>query len=333
MQFQTNLTGRGANAVRVTPSERRLADVRGTIERQAEAIAGLASQMNEGYGQAIDLILRAKGRLVVCGMGKSGLIARKLTATFSSTGTPSIFLHAADAIHGDLGMVTADDVIILISYSGETEEVVRLLPLLRQTEVPMIALVGKPESSLAQGVDVALIAGVDAEVCPNGLAPTTSTLAALAVGDALAVTLIREREFTPRDFARHHPGGSLGRSLLTKVRDEMRSAALPTIDEEASIAECVCTITAGRLGLAIVQRGEKVVGMVTDGDLRRALTAHTDLTKSKVGHIMTADPMCISPDAMIEEAEERLQSEKVKALVVLDDSGKLVGVFDIFHSR
>lgn len=300
------------------------------LMRQSEAILGLTAQLGGEYSRAVDLILRTTGRVVVSGMGKSGLIARKLVATFSSTGTPSIFLHPADAIHGDLGMIMAGDLVMLLSYSGETEEVVRLLPLLRRAGLPVIALVGRAESTVAQHADVVLEAAVEAEVCPHGLAPTTSTLAAMALGDTLAVTLMRERAFSAKDFAQRHPGGSLGRALLSRVQDEMRSADLPLISEDASAAECICVITEGRLGLAIVVRDHKVVGIVTDGDLRRALAREFDLATARVSEIMTPDPKTVKPSTMVVDAEAKMQREKVKALIVAEGD-QLVGVFDIFR--
>ena len=331
MQDYSELRQQYGEAEAAVPGpEDRLDYARKTIERQAQAVLGLSSQIGESFSDAVQLILQTKGRLVICGMGKSGLIARKLVATFSSTGTPSLFLHPADAIHGDLGMVTPADVVMLLSYSGETDEVVRLLPLLRRAAIPVIALVGKVASTIGSNADVVLQAAVESEVCPNGLAPTTSTLAAMAIGDALAVTLIRERAFSPRDFAQRHPGGSLGRSLLTRVQDEMRTEDLPVITEGASVAECICTMTEGRLGLSIVMREDEVVGIVTDGDLRRALANQIDLGSASVTQIMSHQPKTVSPTTMVVDAEEQMQREKVKALVVAEGK-RLIGVFDIFR--
>lgn len=330
MHTPTQVTPHAPTDTAHAPHTDRLQYARSTIERQGRAVLALSSQVGQSFSDAVELILHTKGRLVICGMGKSGLIARKLVATFSSTGTPSLFLHPADAIHGDLGMVTPADVVMLLSYSGETDEVVRLLPLLRRAGIPMIGLVGKVASTLGKHVDIVLQAEVESEVCPNGLAPTTSTLAAMAIGDALAVTLIRERAFSPRDFAQRHPGGSLGRSLLTRVQDEMRCDELPVITETASVTDCICTMTAGRLGLSIVVCDDEVVGIVTDGDLRRALEHQIDLATARVADIMTRQPKTVSPTTMVVDAEDRMQQEKVKALVVAEGK-RLVGVFDIFR--
>lgn len=312
-------------------ARRRVDQARETIERQAMAVAGLASQVDRSFSDVVELILGSRGRVVFCGMGKSGLIARKLSATFSSTGTPSLYLHPADALHGDLGSVTADDVVVMLSYSGETSEITALLPALRGMGVSMVALVGRVDSTLANAADVVLRAKVDAEVCPNGLAPTTSSLAALALGDALAVALMHEREFSARDFAQRHPGGSLGRSLHARVRDEMRTEDLPVVGPTATVADTIITMTEGRLGLALVVRGRRVVGIVTDGDLRRAMLNHGDLSQVPVTDIMSAEPRAVSADGNAVEAEERMRREKVKALVVVDRAGMLAGVLDIFR--
>lgn len=295
------------------------------------AIVGLAAQLDGALDEAVELILGAPGRLVVCGMGKSGLVARKLAATFSSTGTPSLFLHPAEATHGDLGMVCRGDVVLLLSYSGETDEVTRLLPLLRRLETPIIAMVGAPDSTLGREANVTLMSRVDGEVCPHGLAPTTSTLAAMALGDALAVALMREREFSPRDFAQRHPGGSLGRALLSRVRDQMRSHDLPVVSPQASVTECLLTMNQGRMGLALAMRGDRVCGIVTDGDLRRAMTKGADLSTIPVQDIMSRNPKTIRETAMLADAEERMRCEKIKALVVVDDHCDLVGILELLR--
>lgn len=331
MLLDTHLKSGNSRVISRGSSLGRVEQARKTIEQQALAIAGLSAQLDRSFDRAVDLILSTRGKTVFCGMGKSGLIARKLAATFSSTGTPSIYMHPGDAIHGDLGMVSDGDIAVLLSYSGETEEVVRLLPLLRRMEVPTISIVGERSSTLGQQADITLTARVDGEVCPNGLAPTTSTLAAMALGDALAVTLIRERAFSPRDFAQRHPGGSLGRSLLTRVRDEMRSEDLPIVKPSTPLTECVLTMNGGRLGLALVLDGHCLAGIVTDGDLRRAMSAGRDLCQMTVKEIMSHNPKTIHEGAMLAEAEERMQRDKVKALVVVDESGKLAGVLDIFR--
>ena len=268
--------------------------------------------------------------LIIAGMGKSGLIGKKMAATFASTGTPSFFLHPAEAFHGDLGMVTKGDLIILISYSGETEEVIRLIPYLKQLDVTLISFVGKMESTLALHSDVALDVSVEREACPNNLAPTNSTLATLAMGDAWAVTLIRERDFRAHDFARFHPGGSLGRRLLTRVKDVMHGQALPAVGPDESVQDPLIVMTEGRLGMLLVMDGTELLGIVTDGDLRRALQKHGNLRDVKVSDIMSADPMTIYENAMVVDAEERMKAHKVKALVVLNDHNHVTGILEIF---
>lgn len=270
---------------------------------------------------------------MVCGMGKSGLIGRKLAATFASTGTPSFFVHPAEALHGDLGMIRAGDLVLLLSYSGETEEVVRLLPSLGAMQVATIALVGRLESTLAQSVDVAIDVSVEREACPHNLAPTSSTLTTLAIGDALAVALMRERDFRPSDFARFHPGGSLGRRLLARVKDKMVTGTLPSVTTEQTVGQSLLTLTRGRLGILLVMDAEdprRLRGVVTDGDLRRAMQRHDDLLALPITRIMTRTPITIDPEASLGDAENLMRQHKVTALVVLDEQGAPVGVLDLF---
>ena len=254
-----------------------LAAAAGTFRAYAAELNGLASRVDGSFARAVGMILAAEGRVIVSGMGKSGIIGRKIAATFASTGTTAHFLHPAEAFHGDLGMLRTDDLAVLISYSGETEEVVRLLPPLKRLGVPIVGLVGDPDSTLAGASDVVLDVSVRREVCPNNLAPTTSTMAALAMGDALAVALIERRRFMPADFARFHPGGSLGRRLLTRVRDVMHTRNLPTVRPDEPMQSVIWAMTRGRLGLALVMEDGALRGIITDGDLRRALIALCDL--------------------------------------------------------
>ena len=237
---------------------------------QSQAVTQLADRLNGEFQNAVELILGCKGRTVVCGMGKSGLIGQKMVATFASTGTPSFFLHPAEAFHGDLGMLKPIDVLILISYSGETDELIKLIPSLKSFGNKFIAMTGNGNSTLAKHADIWLDISVEREVCPNNLAPTTSTLATMAMGDALAVALIEAIQFKPMDFARYHPGGSLGRKLLTRVRDVMHSPA-PIVRSDTSFHDCLLVMTRSRLGMTVVMDDNKLVGIVTDGDLRRAL--------------------------------------------------------------
>ncbi len=305
-----------------------LLPARDALNAQADAVRTLANRIGDEFQQAVDMILACKGRTVVCGMGKSGLIGKKIVATFASTGTPSFFLHPGEAFHGDLGMLKPSDIVILISNSGETEEVIKLIPSLRTFGNSIIAMTGNGNSSLARNSDIWLDISVEREVCPNNLAPTTSTLATMAMGDALAVALIKARDFKPLDFARYHPGGSLGRRLLTQVRDVMHTS-LPTVRPEASFHECLLAMTAGRRGLALVMEGESLHGIVTDGDLRRALLRNPESTEMPVRAFMSPRPHTIGPDTMLADAEAYMHAHKIRALVVTE-GGRVIGLLEIF---
>jgi arabinose-5-phosphate isomerase len=300
------------------------------FREQAEALGAIAGRVGAEVGTALELILCARGRVVICGMGKSGIIGRKMAATFASTGTPSFFVHPGEAYHGDLGMITSDDVVVLISYSGETDEVLKLLPYLKHVGAPIVALTGGVRSTLARHADAVLDVGVDKEACPNNLAPTTSTTATLVMGDALAVALIQMRGFRPQDFARFHPGGSLGRKLLTRVSDVMH-ARYPSVACEASFKEIVSAITRGRLGIAVALTNDgELAGVITDGDLGRAMEAHDDTRHLRAADIMSRDPVTIAQDAMFSEAEELMERHTVTALVAVDQRGMPTGVLKIF---
>jgi len=305
-------------------------EARRVLHHQASALSDLAERVDERFELAVTFVLATEGRVVVAGVGKSGQIGRKIASTLASTGTPAFFINAAEAHHGDLGMVTERDTAILISYSGETMEVIGLIPHLRAMQVPIIAMCGAAESTLARNADVVLDISVEREACPNNLAPTSSTLATLALGDALAVALIRERGFSPRDFARNHPGGSLGRRLLTRVRDVMRASTLPVVAPTDSVGRSVMTMTEGRLGLVLVMNGDRLVGLVTDGDLRRAIHRHPDVLTVPVSEIMTRNPVTVDEDTLLEDAHQRMAAMKLKALVVLGEDGKVVGVVEVF---
>lgn len=308
-------------------------DARGVFRRQAVAVGALADKLDHSFPKVVNTILATPGHVVMFAMGKSGLVARKLAATFASTGTPSFFVHPAEAQHGDLGKVTERDTAVLVSCSGETREVLELIPHLRRIGIPIIAMTGNPTSRLALEADLHLDVGVDREACPHNLAPTNSTLATMAMGDALAVSLIRVRDFRPSDFARFHPGGSLGRRLTTRVRDAMRSADLPIVGPGATVGETLVKITEGRLGLALVMAGERLIGLVTDGDLRRAMQRHTDLLSLPVTEIMTDNPVTIDEDCMLEVARQRMQQLKLKALVAVNARGRVTGIVEVFDDN
>jgi len=303
---------------------------RRTIHSQADAVAKLETQIDGSFARAVALIVEASGHVIISGMGKSGHIGQKIAATLASTGTPSFFVHPAEAFHGDLGMITPDDVIVLISYSGETEEVIKLIPSLKSFGVRIVAIVGESKSSLARHADVVLTMAVEREVCPNNLAPTNSTLTTLAIGDALAVALMEERRFRPADFARFHPGGSLGRRLLTRVRDVMHRAPLPVVAPGTRMLETVSTMNEGRLGIAIVAEGDRVKGIITDGDLRRAIAEGTDFLMEPCDEIMTRTPAAVSHNEMFADAERMMLQRKINSLLVVDDDGSLVGVLQIY---
>ena len=299
---------------------------------ESESILNLKNQLTEDFEKAIQAILTSKGRLVVTGMGKSGHIGVKISATLASTGTPSFFMHPAEAIHGDLGMLTSDDILLAISNSGESEEVVRIIPIVKQRGIILIGMAGNIDSTLAKNSDYFLNISIEREACPLELAPTSSTTATLAMGDALAVVLMKERDFKPEDFAMFHPGGSLGRKLLTKVKDIMHSSNLPIVKKDSSFQEIIEVITLGRLGLAVDAEEKQVIGIITDGDLRRALN-HSD--KPRFGlvaeEIMTKNPKIISSSEMAVEAEKYMLENTINELIVLDNN-QLVGIVQLFDT-
>ncbi len=303
---------------------------RNIFRDQARSIEALADRVDASFVEAVEIILATTSKVVVLGVGKSGLIGRKIAATLSSTGTPSFFVQAGEAYHGDLGMISHGDSVLLISQSGETDEVIRLMPHLRRLGVPMIGLTGNLNSTLAAGVDIALDVSVEREACPNNLAPTNSTLAALAMVDALAVSLIHRRSFGPSEFAQFHPGGSLGKQLLT-VKEAMRTAELPIVCPDDTVGHSLVTVSEGRLGLVLVMSGDKLVGLITDGDLRRAMQQYPDLLTKPVSSIMTDSPVTIPAHTLLVDAHRRMQQMKLKAFVVTDESGKVAGVVEVFE--
>ena len=293
---------------------------------ESRALSNLAQRLDENFSDAIDWILNSTGRVVVCGMGKSGIIGKKIAATLASTGTPSFFMHPGEAYHGDLGMVTRSDTFLAISNSGETDEVIKLIPFLRSNGNYLVALTGNPKSTLAKAAHCHLDVGVDQEACPLQLAPTSSTTAALAMGDALAVTLMKARGFRPENFARLHPGGSLGRRLLSRVEDEMVRRDLPFVTEETRTIEVLQTMTHGRLGIAVVRRAVGW-GVITDGDIRRAIETFGDTLFSRVAaDMMSADPTMVPVGTRVEDALMLMDERQINALLVFDGDD-VVGVF------
>jgi arabinose-5-phosphate isomerase len=305
---------------------------------EADAIRALIGRLDERFLAAVSLILACKGRVIVSGIGKSGHIARKVASTMSSTGTPAYFVHAAEASHGDLGMIQRDDVFIGISYSGESDELLQIIPLVKRQGAKFVLIAGNAASSLAREADVFLDAGVTQEACPHNLAPTASTTAALALGDALAVALLDARGFSANDFARSHPGGTLGRRLLTHVADVMRSGAdLPKVHDRATLKEAVLEMSRGRMGMTAVLDGSgRVRGIFTDGDLRRALERIADIGAARVLDVMSAGPRTIRPEALAAEAVQVMETHKVNQLLVVDAGGELVGALnmhDLFRAK
>jgi arabinose-5-phosphate isomerase len=298
---------------------------------EAQAIAALSNQLDKNFSLCIEAILKSKGRCVITGVGKSGIIGRKISATLSSTGTSSIFLHPVEAFHGDLGMLRKEDVVIAISYSGETEELLKIIPYIKQNQIKLIGISGKPISTLAKHCDFHLNVAVAKEACPLELAPTSSTTATLAMGDALAVALMKARNFKPEDFARFHPGGSLGRRLLTTVDQVMIKDNLPIVNQQASIKDVINTMSKGRLGMAIVTNKNSLCGIVTDGDLRRAMDKFGErLFKLSASDIMTSNPKTINKQMKMAEAEELMTQHKITSLIVVEKN-KVIGVAQIYQ--
>ncbi|HEY0916791.1 MAG TPA: KpsF/GutQ family sugar-phosphate isomerase [Solimonas sp.] len=301
---------------------------RRALEIERDALTDLLPRIDDAFASACRLMLGCKGRIVVSGMGKSGHIGGKLAATLASTGTPAFYVHPGEASHGDLGMITRQDVVLAISYSGETGEIVTILPLIKRLGVPLISMTGKPKSTLAQASDVHLDVSVAQEACPLNLAPTSSTTATLAMGDALAVALLEARGFTPEDFAMSHPGGSLGRRLLLKIADVMHGGAeLPKVGPDALLTEALLEMTRKGLGVtAVVGPDDKVLGVYTDGDLRRTLDKGIDVRTAKIREVMTAGGKSVRAGQLAAEAVQMMEKHKITVLLVLDEAGKLEGI-------
>lgn len=307
--------------------EKVLKRARRTLELEAKAVSGLVGRLGRNFLKAVGMIFDCHGRVVLTGVGKSGLIAKKVAATLSSTGTPAIFVHSAEAAHGDLGAITPEDVVVALSHSGEVEEVRQLLPNLKRVGVPIIAITGSSRSTLAQASDVALLTGPLREACPLGLAPTTSAIACLALGDALAMALLEKRGFREEDFARLHPGGKLGKKWL-RITDLMhRGDSLPLVDGKMNLLEAVFVMSSKKLGVAIVLDGRKRHrGIITDGDLRRMIEKRVDFQKTASRDVMTKDPAVITEDEFAVQALRLMESRAITSLLVTDGRGRLKGL-------
>lgn len=314
--------------------ERILKLARESIHTEAMALLRMEESLGDDFLRAVDVILACHSKLILTGMGKSGLIARKIAATLASTGTPSFFLHPAEAFHGDLGMISPDDVVLAISYSGESDEVLKIIPFIQSNGNTLIGMSGNANSTLARNSNIHLDVAVEREACILKLAPTTSTTAQLAMGDALAVALMNERKFTAQDFARLHPGGSLGRRLLMTVENVMRSEKLPIVSPDCSAKDMIHAISSGGLGLIIVCDGDKIEGIVTDGDIRRAMESReAEFFSIKASDVSSKKPKCISIKEKLITAEKMMTRHKVSTLLATNPDGKLVGVIQIYDIK
>ncbi len=304
-----------------------LASARRTLQIESQGLQDLSARLDDSFTRVVDLLLACRGRVVVSGIGKTGHIARKIAATLASTGTPAFFVHAAEAVHGDLGMITRDDVLIAISYSGSGEELLTILPVVRRMGAGLVAITGNPQSELARQADIHLDASVAQEACPLNLAPTASTTAALALGDALAVACLEARGFGPQDFARSHPGGALGRRLLTHVRDVMRQGgALPIVTADTPVSQALEVMSAKGMGMTVVTDAQhRPLGIFTDGDLRRLIARHGDIRSLTVEAGMTRSPRSINPEALAVEAARQMDEQRLNHMLVMDNDGALVG--------
>ena len=317
----------------ITPvSREQIHSIKSTLTQQSQALYQLAENvLSEEYNKALALMSTCQGHVIVCGMGKSGHVGRKIAATLASTGTPAFFLHPAEAFHGDLGMITPNDVVILISNSGESDEILKLIPSLTSFGNAIIAITGKQNSTLTKNAQATLLIDSTQEVCPNNLAPTTSTTLTMAIGDALSVALMQQKKFMPKDFAKYHPGGSLGRRLLTKVRDVMITNNLPLVSPSDSMSHVIMQMTQSHLGLAIIHDNHKLIGVITDGDLRRALVNGINLQQSMAQDMISSSPVTISENAQLQHGEELMRQSQIKHLVVLNQSNKISGVLEFFQ--
>lgn len=296
---------------------------------EAEAVLGLTAKLDESFEQAVELMYDCKGKVIVTGVGKSGHIGAKIAATLSSTGTPSFFINPLDVFHGDLGVMAPDDVVLAISNSGQTDELLRFLPMVLHMQIPIIGMSGNPDSLLAKYSTCFLNVGVEKEACPLNLAPTSSTMAQMAMGDALAVALIEKRHFQPRDFAQFHPGGELGKRLLTTAQDVMRSDDMPVLPPEMHLGEAIILVSKGKLGLGIAMVNDQIKGLITDGDIRRAMERwQAEFFDHTVSDIMTRTPKAVKADTKITEIQRIMNKYKVHSVLVVDDDNHLLGVVD-----
>jgi arabinose-5-phosphate isomerase len=305
--------------------------VKSTLLEKSKALLHLIDRIDHNVTDAVELMLNCKGRIIISGMGKSGIIGKKMAATLASTGTPSYFVHPAEAFHGDLGMIRAKDVILLISNSGETDEVVKLIPSLKYFGNKIIAMVNNPDSTMAKHADVVLDIHVEKEACPNNLAPTTSTTITLALADSLAIALMKKRNFQPEQFAVFHPGGSLGRRLLTKISDVMVKDNLPLVAKKTSMNDVIMIMTESHLGLAIVVENNELLGVITDGDLRRALASGVDIKQAKACDMFSGSVISIDESDQLQAAEELMREKRIKHLVILNEQQQVSGVLEFFQ--
>ena len=299
------------------------------IKDEAEALLELIRKMDEGFDRAVELMYRCHGKIIVTGVGKSGHVGAKIAATLSSTGTPSFFINPLDVFHGDLGVMTSDDVVLAISNSGQTDELLRFIPLVLQMEIPIIAMSGNPQSLLAKYATCHLNVSVRHEADPMNLAPTSSAIAEMAMGDALAVALIKKRNFQPQDFAQFHPGGELGRRLLTTAQDVMRTVDMPIISPDMHLGDAIILVSKGKLGLGVAESEGRVVGLITDGDIRRAMEKwRAEFFDRTVADIMTTTPKTVHPQMRISEIQRIMNKYKIHSVLVVDNERRLLGVVD-----
>lgn len=301
------------------------------IRTEAETICNLIHRIDEHFAMACQYLIDNKGRIVVMGIGKSGHIGKKIAATFASTGSPAFFIHPSEAKHGDLGMLTKDDVLLVLSYSGESEEIISIIPFIKRLGIPLISLTGKSHSTLAKAATINLDVSVEKEACPLGLAPTSSTTAALVMGDALAMTLLEERGFTKQDFALSHPGGTLGKRLLLRVDEIMhKNNDIPIVKQEANLREVLVEMTRKKLGMTTVVNEEgELMGIFTDGDVRRALDSHTDIHLTPIHKVMSMNPKTISHDSLAAEALSMMETHQITSLVATNEKHQPVGIIHI----
>ena len=303
-----------------------------TINTEADAVRHLLTQLTDDFEKAVKAILASDGKVIVTGMGKSGIIGKKIAATLASTGTPSFFMHPGEAYHGDLGMIEPRDVVIAIANSGQTDEILKLIPFFEHNKNVVIAMTGNPESTLAKHAHYHLNIGVEREACPLNLAPTSSTTATLVMGDALAVALLTERNFKAEDYAVFHPGGSLGRRLLTRVQDVMPHDNLPLVDKTTTLGDVMSAISDARLGIAAVVENGKLIGVITDGDVRRAMAKYkAEFFNIQAQEVMTRTPKTILPDQRIVVAEEMMRNYKIHSIVVVNEANEVVGIVEFFN--